>query len=56
VTLLSSLRNKKKRKEEEKGNLPSNFHFYHHLEAPLVGAFLKLPTLEIPMDFMFLEL
>jgi len=23
----------------------------HHIEAPFVGAFLKLPTLETPMDF-----
>jgi hypothetical protein len=56
VTLLSSLRNKKIINEEEKGNLLSSSHFYHHLEAPFAGAFMKLPTFEIPMDFMFLEL
>jgi hypothetical protein len=34
----------------------SSSHFYHHVEAPLVGAFLKLPTLEASMDFVFLKL
>jgi hypothetical protein len=29
---------------------------YHHIEAPLVGALLKLPALEAPMDFIFLKL
>jgi hypothetical protein len=37
-------------------NLFSSSHFYHHVEAPFVGAFLKLPTLEAFTDFVFLEL
>ncbi len=37
-------------------NLFSSSHFYHHVEAPFVGALLKLPTFETFMDFTFLEL
>jgi hypothetical protein len=29
---------------------------YHHIEAPLVGALLKLPALEAPVNFAFLKL
>jgi hypothetical protein len=28
---------------------------YHHVEAPLVGALLKLPTLEALVDFALLK-
>jgi len=31
--------------------------FYcHHFEAPLVGALLKLPTLEAPVNFVLMKL
>jgi hypothetical protein len=33
------------RKGGKEGSLPSSSHFYHHLEAPLVGALLKLVDL-----------
>jgi hypothetical protein len=58
----------KRRKEEEKGayfqaptfattvKLLLFSHFYcHHVEAPIVRALLKLPTLETLVDFTFLE-
>jgi len=38
------------------GSLFSSSHFCHHVEAPFVGALLKLPALEALMDFTFLEL
>jgi hypothetical protein len=30
--------------------------YYHHVEAPLVGALLKLLALEALVDFAFLKL
>jgi len=38
------------------GSLFTSFHFYHHVEAPFVGALLKLLAFEALMHFTFLEL
>jgi len=56
MTLLSYSSQQKNKKRGGKRSLPSSSHFYHHFEAPLVGALLKLLTLETPLNFMFLEL
>jgi hypothetical protein len=36
--------------------LTFKLHFFHHLEAPLARALLKLPSLEALVDFMLLTL
>jgi hypothetical protein len=67
MTSLSSS-SQEKIKEEEKGAwvqaptfattlklLLLSWSCCHHIEAPLAGAFLKLRTLEAPMDFHTLE-
>jgi len=64
MTSLSSSSQEKIREEEEKGAYAEAPTFAttlklffllcsccHHIEAPFAGAFLKLPTLEAPMDF-----
>jgi len=70
MTLLSSsLQQKICKNEEEKGaylQTPTSTttlkilllvrSCYHHVEAPLVGALLKLLALEALVDFMFLKL
>ncbi len=70
VSSLSSFATMHKiRKEEEKGAylqaptfatiltiLLFSHSCYHHIEAPRVGAFLKLLALEGPLDFTFLKL
>jgi hypothetical protein len=71
MTSLSSSSQQKicKNKEEEKGaylQTPTSTttlkillllrSCYHHVEAPLVGALLKLLALEALVDFMFLKL
>ncbi len=55
MTLLSFFLQQKNKKGGGEGNLPSSSHFYHHLEAFLVGAFLKLPIFETHVDFVFLQ-
>jgi hypothetical protein len=45
-----------KNKKGGEMNLFSSSHFYQHVEALLVRAFLKLQTFEVFMDFAFLKL
>jgi hypothetical protein len=56
MTSLSFSSQQKIRKGGGEVSLFSSSHFYHHVEAPFVGALLKLPALEVPMDFALLEL
>ncbi len=44
-TMMVAKKNAKNKKGGEEGSLPSNSHFCHHLEAPLVGGTLEAPSL-----------